>query len=256
MPLLKQLLEAEGVQQSKALCEHFGQSRAEVYEIVTATGIRTFSGLIQRFGTGTGCDICKPVVASILASTGSDHILDGEQAALQDSNDHFLANIQTNGSYSVVPRVPGGDITPDHLILIGEIAKEFGLYTKITGGQRIDMFGARVDELPLIWKRLVDGGMESGHAYGKSLRTVKSCVGSDWCRYGQQDSVQTGHRPGAALPGAAGTAQDQDGCVRLRTGMCRGARQGRRRHRHRNRLEPLRRRQRRHDAPACPTAGR
>ncbi len=190
VPLLKQLLEAEGVEQSKALCEHFSQSRAELFQIISATEIRTFSGLLQRFGRGKGCDICKPVVASILASTGSDHILDGEQASLQDSNDHFLANIQKNGSYSVVPRVPGGDIKPEHLILIGQIAQEFGLCTKITGGQRIDMFGARVDQLPLIWKRLVDAGMESGHAYGKALRTVKSCVGSDWCRYGQQDSVQ------------------------------------------------------------------
>ena len=190
VPLLKQLLEAEGVEQSKALCEHFTQSRAELFELVSATTIRTFSGLVARYGTGRGCDICKPVVASILASTSSDHILDGEQASLQDSNDHFLANIQRNGSYSVVPRVPGGDITPEHLILIGEIARDFGLYTKITGGQRIDMFGARVDQLPEIWRRLVDGGMESGHAYGKALRTVKSCVGSDWCRYGQQDSVQ------------------------------------------------------------------
>jgi nitrite reductase (NADH) large subunit len=190
IPLLKGLLEAEGVQQSKALCEHFTQSRAELFEIVAASGIRTFSGLITRFGTGSGCDICKPVVASILASTSSDHILDGEQASLQDSNDHFLANIQKNGSYSVVPRVPGGDITPEQLILIGEIARDFGLYTKITGGQRIDMFGATVDQLPQIWRRLVDGGMESGQAYGKSLRTVKSCVGSDWCRYGQRDSVQ------------------------------------------------------------------
>ncbi|MBB2988739.1 nitrite reductase (NADH) large subunit [Mycolicibacterium iranicum] len=190
VPLLKQLLEAEGVEQSKALCEHFSHSRAELFEIVSATSIRTFSGLIERFGTGRGCDICKPVVASILASTSSEHILDGEQASLQDSNDHFLANIQRNGSYSVVPRVPGGDITPEHLILIGEIARDFGLYTKITGGQRIDMFGARVDQLPEIWRRLVEGGMESGQAYGKSLRTVKSCVGSDWCRYGQQDSVQ------------------------------------------------------------------
>jgi nitrite reductase (NADH) large subunit len=190
VPLLKQLLEARGVEQSTALCEHFAQSRAELFEIVSAAGIRTFSGLLERYGTGKGCDICKPVVASILASTGSAHILDGEQAALQDSNDHFLANIQRNGSYSVVPRVPGGDITADQLILIGEIARDFGLYTKITGGQRIDLFGARVEELPLIWRRLVDGGMESGHAYGKSLRTVKSCVGSDWCRYGQQDSVQ------------------------------------------------------------------
>jgi nitrite reductase (NADH) large subunit len=190
VPMLKQLLEAEGVQQSKALCEHFSQSRQELFEIIMATGIRTFSGLLERFGTGKGCDICKPAVASILASTGSGHILDGEQASLQDSNDHFLANIQKNGSYSVVPRVPGGDIKPEHLILIGQIAQEFGLYTKITGGQRIDMFGARVDQLPAIWKRLIDAGMESGHAYGKALRTVKSCVGNDWCRYGQQDSVQ------------------------------------------------------------------
>ncbi|OBA84884.1 nitrite reductase large subunit [Mycobacteriaceae bacterium 1482268.1] len=190
VPLLKQLLEAQGVEQSKALCEHFTQSRAELYEIVSATSIRTFTALIERFGSGKGCDICKPAVASILASTSSDHILDGEQASLQDSNDHFLANIQKNGSYSIVPRVPGGDITPEQLILIGEIARDFNLYTKITGGQRIDMFGARVDQLPEIWRRLVEGGMESGHAYGKALRTVKSCVGSDWCRYGQQDSVQ------------------------------------------------------------------
>lgn len=190
IPLLKQLLEAEGVEQSKALCEHFPQSRAELFEVISATSIRTFSSLLERFGTGKGCDICKPTVASILASTSSEHILDGEQASLQDSNDHFLANIQRNGSYSVVPRVPGGDIKPEHLILIGQIAQEFGLYTKITGGQRIDMFGARVDQLPEIWQRLVDAGMESGQAYGKSLRTVKSCVGTDWCRYGQQDSVQ------------------------------------------------------------------
>jgi nitrite reductase (NADH) large subunit len=190
VPLLSQLLAAEGVEVSKALCEHFSQSRAELFEIVQASAIRTFSGLIARYGTGTGCDICKPVVASILASTSSEHILDGEQASLQDTNDHFLANLQRNGTYSVVPRVPGGDITPEQLILIGEIARDFGLYTKITGGQRIDMFGATVDQLPQIWARLVDGGMESGHAYGKALRTVKSCVGTDWCRYGQQDSVQ------------------------------------------------------------------
>jgi nitrite reductase (NADH) large subunit len=190
VPLLSQLLAAQGVEVSKALCEHFSHSRTELFEIVQASGVRTFSGLIERYGTGTGCDICKPAVASILASTSSEHILDGEQASLQDTNDHFLANLQRNGTYSVVPRVPGGDITPAQLILIGEIARDFGLYTKITGGQRIDMFGATVDQLPLIWLRLVEGGMESGHAYGKSLRTVKSCVGTDWCRYGQQDSVQ------------------------------------------------------------------
>ncbi|MGB8504428.1 nitrite reductase large subunit NirB, partial [Mycobacterium sp.] len=189
VPMLKRLLEAQGVEQSKALCEHFTQSRAELFQIVQATGIRTFSGLIARHGAGTGCDICKPAVASILASTSSGHILDGEAASLQDTNDHFLANLQRNGTYSVVPRLPGGEITPEKLIAIGEVARDFGLYTKITGGQRIDMFGARVEQLPLIWKRLIDAGLESGHAYGKALRTVKSCVGSTWCRYGVQDSV-------------------------------------------------------------------
>ena len=189
VPMLKRLLEAQGVAMSTALCEHFECSRAELFQIVAATGIRTFSALIAEYGTGTGCDICKPVVASILASTSSDHILDGEMAALQDTNDHFLANIQRNGTYSVVPRLPGGEVTPEKLMVIAEVARDFGLYTKITGGQRIDLFGARVEQLPQIWKRLVDAGMESGHAYGKSLRTVKSCVGSSWCRYGVQDSV-------------------------------------------------------------------
>jgi nitrite reductase (NADH) large subunit len=190
VPMLKTLLVSAGVAVSKALCEHFAQSRAEIFQVIASTGIRTFSELVARFGTGTGCDICKPAVASILASTGTaHHILDGEQATLQDTNDHFLANLQRNGTYSVVPRVPGGEITPQGLIVIGEVARDFGLYTKITGGQRIDLFGARVEQLPEIWRRLVDAGFESGHAYGKALRTVKSCVGTDWCRYGVQDSV-------------------------------------------------------------------
>ncbi|MEV6359875.1 nitrite reductase large subunit NirB [Nocardia asteroides] len=189
VPMIKKLLEQSGVEMSKALCEHFTQSRAELFQVVQVTGIRTFSELITKHGKGTGCDICKPTVASILASTSSDHILEGEQAALQDTNDHFLANLQKNGTYSVVPRMPGGEVTAEQLIVIGEVAKEFGLYVKVTGGQRIDLFGATVDQLPPIWQRLVDAGMESGHAYGKSLRTVKSCVGSTWCRYGQQDSV-------------------------------------------------------------------
>ncbi len=190
VPTLKQLLASAGVAQSKALCEHFAVSRAELFEIVAGAGIRTFSELVSRHGRGRGCDICKPAVASILASlhTG-DHILDGERAALQDTNDRHLANMQRNGTYSVVPRIPGGEITPAKLKVIAEVAEDFGLYTKITGGQRIDLLGARLEELPAIWKRLTDAGFESGHAYGKALRTVKSCVGSTWCRYGVQDSV-------------------------------------------------------------------
>src|SRR5439155_18138953 len=96
---------------------------------------------------------------------------------------------QRDGTYSVVPRVPGGEITPDKLIALGQVAKKYRLYTKITGGQRIDMFGARLEQLPDIWRELIAAGFESGHAYGKALRTVKSCVGTTWCRYGVQDAV-------------------------------------------------------------------
>ncbi|TDC83770.1 nitrite reductase large subunit NirB [Actinomadura sp. 7K507] len=193
VPLVKRLLDAEltaaGIEVGTAICEHFAHSRAELFDIARAGRVTSFTQLVQEHGTGRGCDICRPAVASILASLGNGHILEGEQAALQDTNDHFLANLQKNGTYSVVPRVPGGEITPEKLIVIGEVARDFGLYTKITGGQRIDMFGARVEQLPEIWRRLVDAGFESGHAYGKALRTVKSCVGSTWCRYGVQDSA-------------------------------------------------------------------
>ncbi|HUR51855.1 MAG TPA: nitrite reductase large subunit NirB [Mycobacteriales bacterium] len=180
---------AQGLAVSRALCEHFPFSRKEMFEVIRVKGITTWSRLLAGHGTGLGCDVCKPTAASILASLGNGYILDGEQGALQDTNDHMLANLQKDGSYSVVPRLPGGEVTPDQLVTIGEVAKEFGLYTKITGGQRIDLFGARVEQLPQIWRRLVDAGLESGHAYGKSLRTVKSCVGSTWCRYGVQDST-------------------------------------------------------------------
>jgi nitrite reductase (NADH) large subunit len=193
VPLVTQLLEHElaaaGVELSNDLCEHFAYSRRELFDIVRVHRITSFSELLAGHGRGRGCEICKPAVASMLASCANGYILDGEQAALQDTNDHFLANLQRDGTYSVVPRVPGGEITPDQLITIGQVAQEFGLYTKITGGQRIDLFGARVDQLPAIWERLLAAGMESGHAYGKALRTVKSCVGRTWCRYGVQDST-------------------------------------------------------------------
>jgi nitrite reductase (NADH) large subunit len=194
VPVIQEVIEAQleatGSTVQRRLCPHFTHTRPELYELVRASGIRSFATLVDRHGTGSGCEVCKPVVASILASLEPGYILDGEQAGLQDSNDHFLANIQRDGTYSVVPRVPGGEITPDQLVAIGEVARDFDLYTKITGGQRIDLLGARVDELPAIWSRLRDAGLESGHAYGKAVRTVKSCVGSTWCRYGVQDSVQ------------------------------------------------------------------
>ncbi|HZM43820.1 MAG TPA: nitrite reductase large subunit NirB [Burkholderiales bacterium] len=192
-PLVKQILDAElrkqGVDVKNHLCEHFLYSRQELFHLTRVGGLRTFDDIAAKHGQGRGCDICKPAVASILAACWNEYILRPKHAPLQDTNDHFLANLQKNGTYSIVPRVPGGEITPEKLIVLGEVARKFGLYTKITGAQRIDLFGARVEQLPLIWRDLVDAGFESGHAYGKALRTVKSCVGSTWCRYGVQDSV-------------------------------------------------------------------
>lgn len=191
--LLAQLLKAElasrGVTVNNHLCEHFPYSRQQLFHLIRVGQLKSFGDTLAKHGRGLGCDICKPSVASILASCWNEFVLKRDQAVLQDTNDYFLANMQKDGTYSVVPRVPGGEITPDKLIVIGTVAKKYGLYTKITGGQRIDLFGAQVHQLPLIWRELIDAGFESGHAYGKAVRTVKSCVGSTWCRYGMQDSV-------------------------------------------------------------------
>ncbi|MGQ4878985.1 nitrite reductase large subunit NirB [Billgrantia sp. LNSP4103-1] len=195
--LLKNLvdheLESRGVEVDKSICEHFAHTRQELYDIVRVEGIKTFSELMAKHGNPEthklGCDICKPAVASILASCFNEPITDAAHIPLQDTNDTFMANMQKNGTYSVVPRVPGGEITPDKLVVLGQVAQKYQLYTKVTGGQRIDLFGARLEDLPAIWGELIEAGFETGHAYGKSLRTVKSCVGSTWCRYGVQDSV-------------------------------------------------------------------
>jgi len=193
--LLKQVVEHElasrGVAVDKSLCEHFPHTRQELYAIVRVNGIESFEELLARHGRGQqGCDICMPAVGSILASCWNRPIQAPHLVPLQDTNDTFMANMQKNGTYSVVPRIPAGEITPDGLIAIGAVAKKYQLYTKITGGQRIDLFGAQLHELPDIWAELIAAGFETGHAYGKSTRTVKSCVGSTWCRYGVQDSVK------------------------------------------------------------------
>ena len=187
--VLKSELQRQGVTVNNHVCEHFPYSRQEIYHLVRVNEIKTFDDLIQQHGHGLGCDICKPMTANILASCWNDFVLEPSHAGLQDSNDYYLGNIQKDGSYSVVPRMAGGEVTPDGLIAVGQIAKKYNLYTKITGGQRVDLFGAQLHELPFIWEELNAAGFESGHAYGKSLRTVKSCVGSTWCRYGVDDSV-------------------------------------------------------------------
>ncbi|KIE03585.1 nitrite reductase, partial [Metarhizium majus ARSEF 297] len=196
MPLVTTIfnktMAAMGNEVKNHLCPHFSYSRAELYHIISVKQLKSLREVMREAGnddTSSGCEMCKPAVASILASLWNQHVMAKTTHGLQDTNDRYLGNIQRNGTYSVVPRVPGGEITPDKLLAIGEVAKQYNLYTKITGGQRIDMFGAKKQDLVDIWSKLVAAGMESGHAYAKSLRTVKSCVGTTWCRFGIGDSV-------------------------------------------------------------------
>ncbi|MYM40574.1 nitrite reductase large subunit NirB [Duganella qianjiadongensis] len=193
VPLVTQVMKAEmkkqGMEVNNHVCEHFAHSRQELFHLIKVGQIKTFADLLDKHGKGLGCDICKPLAANMLATVWNDFVLKKEHASLQDTNDYFLGNIQKDGTYSVVPRMPGGEVTADGLIAVGMVAKKYQLYTKITGGARVDLFGARLEQLPLIWEELIAAGFESGHAYGKSLRTVKSCVGSTWCRYGVDDSI-------------------------------------------------------------------
>ncbi|WP_146340934.1 nitrite reductase large subunit NirB [Nesterenkonia sp. NBAIMH1] len=204
IPMAKKIMEKEmavqGMEVSAAMCEHFDDSRQALFAKVKDAGLRSFTEVVDHFGSpadstvNLGCDICKPAMASMIAALHDEYILGEGRGALQDTNDRALANMQKNGTYSVMPRIPAGEITPDKLAAIAQVAKEFGLYTKISAAQRIDLFGARLEQLPKIWMRLVDAGFESGQAYGKALRNVKSCVGTTWCRYGLQDSVAMGIR--------------------------------------------------------------
>lgn len=196
IPLVTQVLNAElakqGIEVNNNLCEHFAYSRQELFHLIRVEGIKTFEELLAKHGKGYGCEVCKPTVGSLLASCWNEYILKPEHTPLQDSNDNFLANIQKDGTYSVIPRSPGGEITPEGLMAVGRIAREFNLYTKITGSQRLAMFGAQKDDLPEIWRQLIEAGFETGHAYAKALRMAKTCVGSTWCRYGVGDSVGLG----------------------------------------------------------------
>ena len=201
IPLLTNIfnktMKSMGEEVKNHLCPHFEYSRADLFNIVYIRKIDSFPEVMKQCGNepnSLGCEVCKPAVASIIASLFNKHVLDTDRRSLQDTNDRFLANLQRNGTYSVIPRVPGGEITPEKLVVIGTVATKYGLYTKITGGQRIDMFGAQKPDLPYIWQELIDGGLESGHAYAKALRTVKTCVGTTWCRFGIGDSVGMGVR--------------------------------------------------------------
>lgn len=196
VPLMTQVLNAElsrqGIEVNHHLCEHFSYSRQELYHLIRVEEIKTFDRLLEKYGQGYGCEVCKPTVGSLLASCWNDYVLKAEHTPLQDSNDLFLGNIQKDGTYSVIPRSAGGEITPEGLVAIGEVGRRYNLYTKITGSQRIGLFGAQKDDLPAIWSELIAAGFETGHAYAKALRMAKTCVGSSWCRFGVGDSVSLG----------------------------------------------------------------
>ena len=189
--LLAHTLKKLGKAGASGICPHFSYSRKELFDIIKVKELKSLEEALAAVGQSSsdGCELCKPIVASILSGLWNDHALKQGRDQIQDTNDRFLANIQKTGTYSVIPRCPGGDITPDTLIAFATTAKKYGLWTKITGAQRLGMYGAKIHDLPDIYKELVDAGMETGQAYGKALRTVKSCVGTSWCRYGQQDSV-------------------------------------------------------------------
>lgn len=187
--VLNNELEKRGVEVNTDLCEHFAYTRQDLYNIIKLEGIQTFEELIDKHGKGHGCEVCKQTTGNIFSSVLNSYALEADKIQLQDTNDNYLGNMQKDGTYSVIPRVPGGEITPQKLIVLGEVATKYKLYTKVNGGQRIVLFGAQMNDLPAIWKELLDAGFESGQAYAKALRTVKSCVGSAWCRFGVDDST-------------------------------------------------------------------
>ena len=199
--ILHERLEKAGHKVDKSLCEHFPYTRQELFQIIKIKQIRSFGELIAGHGRATAARLATRRWPRSLPACGTT--ISSITRELQDTNDRFLANIQKGGSYSVIPRIPGGEITPENLITIGDSAKKYGLYTKITGGQRIDMLGAPAHRLPDIWEELVDAGFESGHAYGKAMRTIKSCVGTTWCRFAVGDSVGLAVRLGCAIAASA-----------------------------------------------------
>ncbi|ELR66763.1 Nitrite reductase [NAD(P)H] large subunit [Photobacterium marinum] len=196
IPLVTSVLNAElekaGVEVSNDICEHFAYSRQELFHLIRIEGIKSFDEMLEKHGKGYGCEVCKPAIGSVLASCWGDHVLKPQHVSLQDTNDNFLGNMQKDGTYSVIPRMAGGEVTPQALGALAKVAEEYNLYTKVTGAQRIGLFGAQKDDLPAIWKKLIAAGFESGQAYAKALRMAKTCVGSTWCRYGVQDSVGLG----------------------------------------------------------------
>jgi len=174
----------------KALCGCTEMSHQEVRDAIREEHLTSLDGLYQRLNwtTPNGCATCRPALNYYLLSTWPKEAVDDPQARFINERSH--ANIQKDGTYSVIPRMWGGETTADELRRIANAVDKYKIPTvKVTGGQRIDLLGVKKEDLVGVWK---DIGMPSGHAYAKALRTVKTCVGSEWCRFGTQDSTQMG----------------------------------------------------------------
>ncbi|RUU90352.1 NAD(P)/FAD-dependent oxidoreductase [Mesorhizobium sp. M7A.F.Ca.MR.176.00.0.0] len=167
----------------------------EVRRLIIAKGLKTIPAVMQEleWTTSCGCAKCRPALNYYLVCDWPDDYADDYQSRF--INERVHANIQKDGTYSVVPRMWGGVTNAAELRAIADVVDKFEIpMVKVTGGQRIDMLGIRKEDLPAVWADLGQAGFVSGHAYAKGLRTVKTCVGSDWCRFGTQDSTGFGVR--------------------------------------------------------------
>lgn len=178
--------------QKKPLCGCTEHTKQEVHDFIFDNNFETVFEVFAKMGWENvdGCHVCRPEVNYYLLAANPDYVDDLQSRFI---NERSHGNIQKDGTYSVVPRMWGGVTTPLELRTIADVVDKFNIPTmKVTGGQRIDLFGVTKEDLPKVWKDLNAGGLVSGHAYGKSLRTVKTCAGSTWCRFGTKDSMDMG----------------------------------------------------------------
>ena len=178
---------------AKPVCKCTDLTHEDVRRLIKARGLKSMPAVMQELGwkTSCGCHVCRPALNFYLLADWPDDYRDDAQSRFINERAH--GNIQKDGTFSVVPRMWGGVTTPAELRAIADAADKFNVpMVKVTGGQRIDLLGVRKEDLPEMWGDLNAAGLVSGHAYAKGLRTVKTCVGSEFCRFGTQDSTGLG----------------------------------------------------------------
>ncbi len=191
--LLTLTLGGEVERKEKTVCKCTSFTHDDVRRLILEKQLKAIPQLMQElhWSTPDGCASCRPALNYYLLCAWPGEYVDEQHSRFV--NERMHANIQKDGTYSVVPRMWGGLTNPRELRAIADVVEKFNApMVKVTGGQRLDIFGIKKEDLPAVWRDLNAAGMVSGHAYGKSLRTVKTCVGSEWCRFGTQDSTGLG----------------------------------------------------------------